>query len=256
MTSTTAGMTKMNTVVKGKLVHYSIVHPGGSKNVIILHGWGHEGALWLPMAEQMDPTWKVFLPDLPGFGQSRPLDQSAGVPEYAHWVKDYCLDLGLKDIIIIGHSFGGQVAVYLAGKQLISIHSLILLAPALVRRQRKQLSFKDSLVRTGAKFKWLLPITIRARLVKKWDYASATEAQKGVFLNSINYDVTPFLSMIHSPTLLVWGEKDGEILGNEKKLVNQLPNGRLRVIYDAGHNFQSEKPDQLLHIINHFDSLC
>jgi pimeloyl-ACP methyl ester carboxylesterase len=242
----------MDVVVNGKLVHYVEFHPEQKQVLVMLHGWGHDSSMWLDFASKHLAQFRVIIPDLPLFGRSQALSETASLPDYATWVKMFCQQLDLKDLYLLGHSTGGQISVYVAVHQLIKLRKLILVAPAVVRYEEKVLPASIKLLRFLSQLKPYLPKVIVNSLSTSSDYAVASKAQREVMKRFIRFSVEPLLTRIEVPALCVWGERDRETLGVPKKLAHQIENGRLRVIYDAGHNLHLEKPDVLARMITHF----
>jgi pimeloyl-ACP methyl ester carboxylesterase len=79
--------------------------------VVFLHpGPGLDGSVFLPGAQQVaDAGFRVLLVDLPGSGRSPAADWT--LAGYAEAVEDFANELGLEDWTLLGHSFGGYVAM-------------------------------------------------------------------------------------------------------------------------------------------------
>lgn len=82
---------------------------GSGKNLILVHGWGVNSAIWEPVIEQLSQSYCVHLVDLPGFGDS---------PEISHYSLDSIANTILKKLpenaIWCGWSLGGLIATYIA----------------------------------------------------------------------------------------------------------------------------------------------
>src|SRR5687767_15048841 len=79
---------------------------GEGKPLVMLHGWGaHIGLVW-PLAARMIPLgYRVFVPDMPGFGGSELPPNAWSVFEYAAFVLRYLDAHGLGQVNLFGHSF-------------------------------------------------------------------------------------------------------------------------------------------------------
>jgi pimeloyl-ACP methyl ester carboxylesterase len=84
---------------------------GSGHPVVFLHpGPGLDGSVFLPGAQQVaDAGFRVLLVDLPGSGRSPATDWTFAAQAEA--VEDFVNDLGLTDFTLLGHSFGGYVAM-------------------------------------------------------------------------------------------------------------------------------------------------
>lgn len=90
--------------------------------IVMLHGWGRSLEAFRPLGELLSTDFKVVLVDLPGFGRS-PLPQGAsnegggwGTLEYSDRVKEHLDQAGIRECILVGHSFGGRISVQLASR--------------------------------------------------------------------------------------------------------------------------------------------
>ncbi|MBI4034843.1 MAG: alpha/beta fold hydrolase, partial [Candidatus Chisholmbacteria bacterium] len=86
-----------------------------AKPLVILHGWGR-GDLkkWQPTQKILHQAgFKVFLPPLPGFFGQPPPQKPWTLADYADYVTGYLKHHRLNQPIILGHSFGGSVAIKL-----------------------------------------------------------------------------------------------------------------------------------------------
>jgi pimeloyl-ACP methyl ester carboxylesterase len=244
----------MDTVINGKLVHYLEFHPEKTKVLVIVHGWGHDSSMWRSFGERL-VDYRVIIPDLPLFGQSQAISQTASVPDYAVWLQSLYKQLGLSEIVLMGHSAGGQISVYVAAHQMVNISKLILVAPAIVRYDENVLPLSIKLLSFASKLKPFLPKIVVNSLSTSSDYVVASTTQREVMKRFIRFSVEPLLTQIKMPTLCIWGEKDRETLGVPKKLAHQIKQGRLRVMYDAGHNLHLEAPEKLSRMVTHFLTL-
>lgn len=198
-------------------MHYETLGTKGP-HLVMLHGWGQNLESLKAMGQHLSQTSRVLLFDLPGFGKSLPPDGVWDSFQYAHALMQLLQSLDVKNFSVLGHSFGGKVAMSLAVAYPEQIDKLILLAPSGLKRKR-----------TFAGWARFLAIKYAGRLVKyadkafgtKWfetafiprfgssDYKQAKE-MRAVLVKSVNEDFTPHLAKIHAPTLLMWGEEDQE----------------------------------------------
>jgi pimeloyl-ACP methyl ester carboxylesterase len=102
------------TSVDGNLVKYSEGGHNGSPTILLLHGWGLGHHAYKPALDQLVAAgYHVVAPALPGFGGTTDLGEDRSFAGYSAWVQRFALTLGLADAIVVGHSFGGGVAVRL-----------------------------------------------------------------------------------------------------------------------------------------------
>ncbi|NIQ74834.1 MAG: alpha/beta fold hydrolase, partial [Phycisphaerae bacterium] len=60
---------------------------------------------------ELSKYYTVYVPDLPGFGRSQPMDGDCHIPELVEFVDDFSDELGLEKFHLIGHSLGGGIAL-------------------------------------------------------------------------------------------------------------------------------------------------
>src|SRR3989344_3222224 len=120
----------MQAVVEGLLTNYEVVG-GGDRKLLILHGWGGSLGDWRRVASDLGTGYKIVLVDLPGFGHTQRPGEVWGVDEYAGWVTSFLDKLKIKRTAVLGHSFGGRVAIAMAaGKYKKKAERLILVDAA------------------------------------------------------------------------------------------------------------------------------
>lgn len=85
----------------------------GEKNVLFLHGWGGSYHSFSHLASYLDDTFTSYLLDLPGFGSSF-IDKPYNLDDYAKNVNDFIVANGITNPLVIGHSFGGRIALKMA----------------------------------------------------------------------------------------------------------------------------------------------
>ena len=88
---------------------------GKGPPVLLLHGFGASTFTWRHVAPDLAETHRVIAVDLKGFGQSdKPFDERYSVSDQAELLAQLIEDKDLRDLTIVGHSFGGGVALRLA----------------------------------------------------------------------------------------------------------------------------------------------
>lgn len=243
-------------------LHYKILGEGGGW-VVMLHGWGGDHTHWLAVAEPLSRYCQVMLLDLPGFGQSPEPPSPWGTVDYATEVARLLSSEACSPAILIGHSFGGRIALRLAVDYPHLVTSLILIGATGVKRKRKFKTRVKILLAKGLKLVGdglgggvqSLCEQVRERLGSP-DWRNATPVMRAIASRIINEDMTPLLPRVSSPTLLIWGQDDKETpLEMGKRLQQAIPNSTLVVIPQAGHFPHWEKRGEVLSHIWKFINL-
>ncbi|MGC9220209.1 MAG: alpha/beta fold hydrolase [Solirubrobacteraceae bacterium] len=232
---------------------------GDDPSVLVLHGWGGSIESVTPIVNGLDGVAGVVAVDLPGFGQTALPPQPWGVADYADWVLALIEQLGLDTVAIVGHSNGGRIAIKLAAEHPERITRLLLVDSAGIRPHRtvkyhaKVLSAKT--VKHLAPRLGPLGAAMQRQIasrVASSDYASAGELRP-TFTRLVNEDLTPLLSQIKAPTLLIWGERDDATPLADGQLMEKLiDDAALIVLHGAGHYSYLDDPRRFTAIARSF----
>lgn len=238
-------------------------------DILILHGWGSSSKNWARVKEILgNQGYRVFVPDLPGFGDSLQPPTPWAVDNYVEWVKDFSEKNNLGQFFLLGHSFGGGVAVKFTGNFPEKVKKLILLAPALKREKTLKYYIFLVLAKAG-KFIFSLPglslLQHQARkgfytLIGRKDYyrlelgkAVRDNTMKETLKKIVSEDLLSYLSKIKNKTLIIWGGKDKLTPLKEAYLIKkELNNSALEIIPNIGHAINLEAPEKLAEIVLRF----
>lgn len=234
--------------------------------LLIIPGWGGTRQTWANFIALAEKDFDVVCQELPCFGAEPEPSRIWGVEEYAEFVKGKIARIKVqnpdKKIIILGHSFGGQVAVQLVGTNPNICDTLILSGPAIFR---KSCSLKQLVFWPIAKFGKLvlrLPgLRSFSGLAKKVlykaadspDYSQTSGIKRQIFQKIIQQDVSNYLLQITIPTLVVSGNHDTYVpWRSSKRAAEQIPNGKFVLVPDGSHGLHLNNPVNFLNIIKNF----
>lgn len=218
--------------------------------IVILHGWAvdeQNQQKWQPFIEFLEAEgWSVkFLP-LPGL--TRPLDKVWQLNDYVNWVHEELSTLG--KIILVGHSFGGQLAVRYTSIFPEQVERLILIDPAGIRPFSFKAKLKRNLFGTAAKFgKVLFPLEIGRvmlhKLAREKDYLQASPTLRKTMQNVLADEVKADFSRINVPTCILWGDGDTAAPVAHAQLFSAgIENSQLHFISGARHSPQFTHVEQ------------
>jgi len=241
----------VQTVINGVLTNYEVVSPKAKSRVVILHGWRQNASLWLPITKLLPEDHGYYLLDLPGFGGTRDLAANSNVPEYTTFVKNFTDKLKLKNFVLLGHSFGGQVACDFTIKYPKLVCRLVLVDAAVIRTKGLLTKAKILIAKIFKPIKLILPIGLINQIHGKiaHDYSLSNDYQKSVFRQILKYNLGPKLHLIKVPTEIIWGSEDKVIPYVGKYLVENISDARLHVIYGCGHSPNLTHPKRLADIL-------
>ncbi|NMC63742.1 MAG: alpha/beta hydrolase [SAR324 cluster bacterium] len=217
----------------------------GENSLLMLHGWGHSLEEMRPLAEILAADFQVHLIDLPGFGKSEAPSFAWGTKDFAQALVNYMDQKKIHKASVLGHSFGGRIAIRLASESPERISGLILINSSGIKHT---LSFRRKLKRT-----WVSTLRTLIRFAdklfaKNWygrffiptfaspDFKNAGPL-KDTFVRIVNEDLSREASKIKTPCFLLWGEKDTETPLQMGEHLHKLISGSIiKVLPDLGHN--------------------
>lgn len=233
-----------------------------AKQLLIIPGWGGTRKSWNNFIEIAEKEIEVYFVDMPCFGDIPCPQEIWGVEEYADFVKTKIAELGLNKPIILGHSFGGQVAVNLVAQNPDLAERLVLSGAAVIRPNK---TFKRAIligVTKVGKCVFKMPILNKAEnLAKKIlykavdspDYNKTDGVKREIFKKVIRQNQEDKLEKIMVPTLVVWGSADSYVsLKYGKRIASLIPNAKLEIIEGGRHGLHIQQPENLLRIVKEF----
>ncbi len=230
--------------------------------LVIIPGWGGDASSWktfVDIAKKSSLYTAVCVIELPCFG-ARPCPNTVwNVPDYATFIQAEIATIQAahpKDrIVVLGHSFGGQVLAYLLGSEISSgVDAAILSGAAVVRPNKhirravgKVASVVVKLMLTVVSKKTANKLRYRLyRIIGSPDYTNATGMKQKIFLRVIRFDVQYVLNAITVPTLIVWGSADRYTpLRYGKKIHKQIAHATLHIFPGATHGLHLQVPQTL-----------
>lgn len=225
--------------VEGFRIHS--VHAGAGDPLVLLHGLAGSHRWWRFSVAALADRFSVHVPELVGFGGSRPAPRQPGIVEMADILAAWLLDVVGAPAYVVGHSLGAEVAIHLAARHAPCVRGLVLVSAAGVPRA---LSPGD-LLRTATRFghprawgepRFLPTIAADAARAGPWTLLAVTR-------QILSDDVRPLLPRIACPTLLVWGEDDPLTPVRDGRVIESaLPAARLVVVPGAAHNVMADRP--------------
>jgi pimeloyl-ACP methyl ester carboxylesterase len=234
---------------------------GAGDPVILLHGWGGSAASMQPVFECLRTHNRVVALDFPGFGASALPPVPWGVGDYAVCLRRLLDRLEIEKSTLIGHSFGGRVAIVYATTWPEQVDRLILVDSAGIRPATTPRQQAIGLAARAGKAVLGLPglkglrasarAAATARLGSE-DYQQAGPLRK-TFVRVVGEDLRPRLPRIQAPTLLVWGSNDDATpLADAKIMEKEIPDAGLVVFEGAGHFSYVDRPADFCRIATTF----
>ena len=244
----------------------------GAPVIVLVHGFRGDHHGLEPIVANL-PGFRIVSPDLPGFGESAPLDGPHDIAGYAAWLEAFVASLELGGAYtLLGHSFGSIVAsAAVAGglrpERLVLVNPIG--APALEGPRGIMTRLAVAYYRAAAALPEragfavlksraivrVMSVTMaktRSRELRRFihdqhdRYFSAFSDRDSLleaFRASVSHDVREFAPRIDVPVLLVAAERDDITpLSAQHVLVGRFPDARLEVIPEVGHLIHYEAP--------------
>jgi pimeloyl-ACP methyl ester carboxylesterase len=233
----------------------------GRPSVLALHGWARTHADFdgvfsrPPDAAPGGRVPTAIGPDLPGFGATPPPPEPHGTEWYAQQLRALFDDGELAErVVVVGHSFGGKVAVRLWQSVPERIERLVLTGVPLLdregRRSRPALTFRigRTLHRAGLVGEERMEAS-RMRYGSP-DYRAASGVMRAVLVRVLGERFDEVLSSISCPVDLLWGGDDREVPPEvAERAARILPHAAVEVVGGVGHLLPTEAPEALLHAV-------
>lgn len=228
--------------------------------IVFLHGWGISGNTYVELKKILQKKgYTVFFPDLPGFGEEKLENNDMSLGDYSCFVADMVHSKKISKFVLVGHSFGGRVALHYAAHNKDSVKLLVLTGVPIIRH----FGIKQKIYFVGAK-SLKYPISFfpekYERLSKKFlyrvigeqDYVKS-EDKRTIFKNIINEPLIPYLKKITSSIVLIWGENDKMTPASDLNVISHIGNIKdFRIIGNAGHSFVYQDPVVFADVLDEF----
>ncbi len=264
--------TKTVTLPGGTEIAY-IDRGQGPYTLLFVHGLGTYFKSWLHNVNTLSMENRCIALDLPGYGKSSKGDYPFGMAYFADQISQFCKALELEQVILVGHSMGGQIALTLALQDSTLLKKLVLIAPAGIETFTEAEAKWLKTVYTPEVVKNASPDQIRKNFEANfyiWPYDAEYLYRERLFMRETSeYDgwcrmipkcvagmldepVFAKLNKINLPTLIIFGENDALIpntflhktqntLQIAQLAQSGIPGSRLRLLPQAGHFVQWEQ---------------
>ena len=257
-------------VINNLLISYSNFSFSEARpTLLFLHGWRSSKEVWRGIVGQLisesankqisgavNAEYNIYALDLPGFGGSQVPPQSFGVGEYAQIVKGFIEKLQLKNITLIGHSFGGKVSIKLASQHPELISKLVLVDSAAFPMNQQKKSFlavAAKMVKPLFKAKFMQGLRKKIyKAIGAEDYI-ATPGLQETFVKVVNEDMTEDLKKISCPTLVIFGQMDEDTpVSFASRIQGLVKNSKGIILPMAGHFSFLDRPAEFLKTLIEF----
>jgi pimeloyl-ACP methyl ester carboxylesterase len=256
---TNAQISNKQVIINDLLINYYffLSDKKNAKILIFLHGWGVDSQLWFKLIpELINKNYSMYFLDLPGFGQTQLPNTTYDINDYKKIIYEFIKKLELKNINLIGHSFGGSIGIKLASENPSYLSKLILVNAAGIRNSSTLKSIKSTLAKIISPIfspSFMQPIRIKFYQLIGSEYLNYPAMSK-IFTRVVSENLMPLLLKIKKPTLIITGDKDKVTPIAHAQEMNQEIKKSTLVILSAGHFSFLDQPDEfnkaLINFIN------
>lgn len=196
---------------------------------VYLHGWGCDHKSFLFCRKHLSNS-SLFI-DFPPFGQSSKDIKDWTLFTYANMVISLCNQLKIKKFNLIGHSFGGRVAIIISLFCKDETEKLVLVDSAGLRPKRN-LAYYFKIFRYKLRKKLHLDVSNFGSC----DYKALPPNMRKIFTSIVSTHLNDFLPFVEAKTLVIFGKNDKTTpLYMAKKLNKKIKNSKLVLLEGAGH---------------------
>ena len=232
-------------------ININYIQYGSGSDVVLLHGWGQNIAMMKPIGDRLQKNHRITILDFPGFGESEEPKTALTVYDYCEILEELLKKLKVKKPVIMGHSFGGRIAIIYASRN--EVEKVVLFGSPCIRKEVKP-SIKLRMLKSLKKIPGINKLEGFAKNhMGSRDYKNASEIMKKILVNVVNEDLSECAKKINVPTLLIWGDRDTEApVEDAKELEKIIPDAGLIVLPNSTHYAYLENLPQVINILNNF----
>lgn len=263
-------------------IHYKVLG-NGEKNILFLHGFALSLHSWDLLIEKINISeYRCISIDINGFGFSRnTASDNYSIERQAALTLKVLEHLGISEVTLISHSYGGVIALYLtflsiSGEINLKIEKEVLIdtpafteaIPNFIRILQKNICslFLFRLVPSNMIARYIVrttffdvPKALSLHLKRYRFFLKRKGSKKRMILMAKQILPLRMNELIHSyskitfPVLIIWGENDQLIpLEYGIKLADQIQHSKISIIPNCGHVPHEECPSETFEEINHF----
>lgn len=244
---------------------YYQFHAGSSDAlpVVLIHGAGGTHLYWPPLLRRL-PGMNIYALDLPGHGKSDS-DVPDSICVYAALLKGWLDAVDLRQVLLVGHSMGGAIAMqlalnwpeYVAGLGLVGASACLAVNPALIAGAANPEKFLATVNRVIA---WSFSSQAPGQLTQLAARRLAETRHDVLYRDFVAcnaFDIRYQVGQIKAPAVVICGQDDKMTpLSHAQFLAHNMPRARLEIIPGAGHMAMLEKPLEVAQALNNFWNTC
>ena len=236
--------------IKVKDLDVNYIQYGKGKDILLLHGWGQNIEMMKFIGDNFSDRFRITILDFPGFGESEEPHETWNIDKYSEMLEELVKKLEIKKPIVMGHSFGGRVAIRYSARN--AIEKLVLFGSPCIRVQ-ENLPFYVKVLKGLKKLPGMNGIgEYMKKFIGSRDYKAASPIMRQTLVEVVNEDLSKYAREIEEPTLLIWGDQDTEAPVNDAKELEKIMIDAALIILPGTHYAYLENLPQVINILNNF----
>ena len=249
----------------------------GDNTLIFIHGLSSNLEAWKKNVLELKEDYRCIALDLPGYGKSSRNNTSYSLKDYADFLKCFIESKQLKNVVLVGHSMGGQIAIHAVLSSPELFEKLILIAPAGIETFSEQeaavlkSSYSSAIVvnstpeQVTANYKLnfhtfpedaKFMVEDRIKMKGAVDFPDYAEVVVNNVHAMLDEPVFNQLDKLAKPVLILYGNNDllipnrffhpdQTIESLVKDAEEKIPDLKVEIINEAGHFVNFEKPGEV-----------
>lgn len=249
--------------INGSDIHYLV--SGAGEVLLIIHGGGDGALRWKDNAKILSSKYRVYAPDLPGFGLSKTSKTSFDFSDYVLFIHNFTHGLGLTKFHLVGHSIGACISLQYALAYPDRILKLVLVSSFCLGEEvagwvrffsrpffSRIIGFPAlALIKTFNFFGGLF--NKRAKNYKPLSLIKMDIGTKTTSFKKQRIVLKERLKEVQNHTLVVWGENDAIVPAHHCDMAAKLlPNGRAFIFEKCGHMVYKQQPRRFSDLLFEF----
>ncbi len=231
-------------------LNINYIQYGEGSDILLLHGWGQNIEMMKFLGDNFADNHRITILDFPGFGESDEPLSPWTIKDYSLLIEKLVKELDIKKPVVMGHSFGGRVAIYYSSNN--PIEKLVLFGSPCIRKD-EELPLSVKILKGIKKLPGMDKLgEYMKQYIGSRDYKAASPIMRQTLVNVVNEDLTPYAMQIEEPTLLIWGQDDTEAPVSDAKELEQIMNDAALIVLPGTHYAYLENLNQVVNILNSF----
>ncbi|NJP05106.1 MAG: alpha/beta fold hydrolase [Chloroflexaceae bacterium] len=266
-------------LVDGQRIYAREEGPDNAQVALLIHGWSSSWYALSCLLPVVSRRFACVAVDLPGYGNSPPSPKCVSMADYADLLAKLIRTITDRPVVLIGHSMGGMISIYLALRHPVLVERLVLICPTITGHLSTSINAFVSPFTFLERFSVANHLTavIEPHILKLTDslmrpvsFADRTDITEETYkrlradarrpgqgrVRFDNFhamrqgDLRGKLRYVESPSLVLWGAEDNTVpLRDAGVVADEWPNADLRIIPKAGHWPQFETPDLMIRYV-------